>query len=70
MDPSGWVEQGGTLALAAFSIYMLNQVWKLRLEEVKRYAEELKSMNCEMRNVISRNTQAWLKMLERSDDSD
>jgi hypothetical protein len=56
---------GGTLGLAIFSIWMLNKVWELRLEEVKRYADELKQMNCEMKEAINRNTEAWVKMMER-----
>jgi formiminotetrahydrofolate cyclodeaminase len=58
-------EQGSAFALAVFTILVLNKVWKLRLEEVKRYAADLKEMNCQMREAIDRNTEAWMKMMER-----
>lgn len=51
--------------MAIFAIWMLNKAWELRLEEVQRYAEELKDMNCQMRDVIERNTKAWMRMMER-----
>lgn len=57
---------GGTLGLAIFAIYILNKVWELRLEDVARYAEELREMNCEMKDAINRNTEAWLTMMERT----
>jgi hypothetical protein len=58
-------QQGGTLGLAIAALWWLNKVWELRLEETKRYADELKEMNCEMRNVIDRNTEAWMRMMQR-----
>lgn len=58
---------GGTLGLAVFAIWMLNKTWELRIEEVKRYADSLRDMNCQMREVIERNTEAWMRMLERVD---
>lgn len=58
-------QHGGTLGLAVFAIWMMNKVWELRLEEVQRYAEELRDMNCQMRDVIERNTKAWMRMMER-----
>lgn len=58
-------QQGGTLGLAIAALWWLNKVWELRLEETKRYAAELKDMNCELRDAIERNTQAWVKMMER-----
>jgi len=58
-------QHGGTLGLAIFAIWMLNRTWELRVEEVQRYAERLEQMNCEMRNVIERNTETWMRMMER-----
>ena len=58
-------QHGGTLGLAIFAIWMLNKVWELRLEETKRYANDLREMNCEMRDAIDRNTSAWMRMMER-----
>lgn len=58
-------QHGGTLGLAIFAIWMLNRVWDLRLDEVKQHAEDIRTMNCEMRLVIERNTEAWIRMLER-----
>jgi hypothetical protein len=58
-------QHGGTLGLAIFAIWMLNRTWELRLEEVQRYAADLQDMNCEMRQVIERNTEAWMRMMER-----
>jgi hypothetical protein len=69
-------QTGGTLGLAIFAIWMLNRVWELRLEESKRasqlrieekerYAQDLREMNCEMKDVIERNTEAWMRMMER-----
>lgn len=58
-------QTGGTLGLAIFAIVALNKVWELRLEELQRYSEDLKAMNCEMREVIERNTKAFLNMTSR-----
>lgn len=60
-------QTGGTLGLAIFAIVALNKVWELRLEELQRYSEDLKAMNCEMREVIERNTEAFLNMTSRVD---
>lgn len=66
MDIIGVIAQhGGTLGLAIFAIWMMNRVWELRLEEVQRHAEDLRDMNCQMRDVIERNTEAWVRMMER-----
>jgi len=60
-------QHGGTLGLAIFAIWMLNKAWELRLEEAERYADELREMNREVREVIDRNTKVFLRMLERID---
>lgn len=59
---------GGTLGLAIFAIWMLNKVWELRLEEAQRYAEQLLDMNCQLRDVVTRNTEAWMRMMRDFDE--
>lgn len=59
------VENSGMVGIAIFAIHMLNRSWTLRLEESREYAEGLKEMNREMRNVIERNTKAFVRMMER-----
>lgn len=58
-------QHGGTLGLAIFAIWMLNKVWELRLEEVQRYSKQLEDINCQVRDAINRNTEAWITMMER-----
>jgi len=59
-------QHGGTLGLAVFAIWMLNRVWELRLEEAKRYADELHQVQQEVREALDRNTEAWTRMMERA----
>jgi len=48
---------GGTLGLAIFAIWRLDQAHKARIEELKEEREQL-------RNSLDRNTQAWQKATE------
>ena len=56
---------GGVVALAAFAIWMLNQVWAARLEEQKRHTEQIAQMWEETRKTLDANTEAITKLLER-----
>jgi len=59
-------QHGGTLGLAVFAIWMLNRSWELRLEEAKRYADDLRQMQQETREALDRNTEAFVRLLERN----
>ncbi len=58
-------EHGGTLGLAIFAIWMLNRTWELRLQEATRYASELRQLQQQTREALDRNTEAWVRMLQR-----
>lgn len=56
---------GGVVALAAFAIWMLNQVWASRLEEQKRHTQQITEMWQETRRALDANTEAITRLLER-----
>ena len=57
---------GGTLGLAIFAIWRLNEVWKARLEEVKRDRESIKELWECTREALQENTKVIALWLERS----
>ena len=59
-------QHGGTLGLAVFAIWMLNRTWELRLQEVARYANDLRQVQQETREALDRNTEAFVRLLERN----
>ncbi len=56
---------GGVVALAAFAIWMLNQVWSARLEEQKRHTQQITQMWEDTRKALDANTEAITRLLER-----
>lgn len=75
MDPL-WLailKEGGTLALAALALWMLNKVWDERLQEQKRNTEtekaqkqEYKELACKLSEVIEENTKVIAVFMERT----
>ena len=57
--------QGGTIALAAFAIYMLNRVWSERLEKEKQNTEMVKQMWEQTKCALEENTRAITLLIER-----
>ena len=47
------LKEGGTLAVAGFALWMLNKVWKDRLEEQKRHTEVEKSAKEDYKGLVT-----------------
>jgi hypothetical protein len=60
-------QTGGTMALAIFTIWMLNRVWEDRIKCAERYATDLRAMWDQMRTVIEENTTAIVRLTENLD---
>lgn len=59
------IEQTAPVALAVFSMWMLNKTWEARLEESRRYAENLMDLRRETLEALNRNTAALVRLCER-----
>ncbi len=57
--------QGGTIALAAFAIWMLNKVWSDRLAAEKKNTEMIKQCWEQTRRALEENTKAITLLIER-----
>jgi len=56
---------GPLAALAGFVIWTLNRVWKDRLHEECRHAEELKGLHEQTLKALQGNTEALIRLSER-----
>lgn len=61
------MEQGAAMALAIFSMWMLNRTWESRLEEAKRYAGEIADQRRALLEALNRNTEAITKICEKAE---
>jgi hypothetical protein len=59
------ITQGGTIALAAFAIFILNRVWADRLAEEKKNTEMIKQCWEQTRKALEENTKAVTVLIER-----
>ena len=67
------LKEGGTLAVAGFALWMLNKVWKDRLEEQKRHTEveksakeDYKGLVTQLQKTIEDNTRVIAVFIERT----
>lgn len=49
---------GGTLGLAIFAIWMLNKVWRDRLEKQEQVTEEMRGLRSETQSCLVASTEA------------
>lgn len=61
------IEQATPVALAAFSMWMLDKVWKERLAETQRHAEEIDELRKETLLALQQNTKAMTMLCGRGD---
>jgi hypothetical protein len=60
------LKEGGTVAVAAVSLWMLNRVWNERLLEAKRNNEALQLLTAQLQKAIEENTRVIAVFLERT----
>jgi hypothetical protein len=60
------LKEGGTVALAAVALWMLNRVWNERLLEAKRNNEALQMLTSQLQKAIEENTRVIAVFLERT----
>ena len=58
------VGQAGLAGIAGLSLWMLNAVWKHRLEEAKEWADKERADKTRLADVLQENTQAITAMTE------
>ncbi len=59
------LEQASPLALAVFSMWMLDRVWNARLHEATRHAEQIDETRKETLKALQQNTVAITLLCER-----
>lgn len=64
------IEQTAPVALAVFAMWRLNEVWKARLDEAQRYANEVREQRQELLGALNRNTEALVRLCERKRDAE
>ena len=62
------MDSGGTFGLAIFSIYILNKVWELRLEDTKRYAEEVRELRNATYRALENNTKVMQMLIAKLEE--
>lgn len=70
MDFTKILDMGGLAALAVIALWMLNETWKARLEDSKRYAADLRRLLDQVQHALENNTRAMTQWLERCDEVD
>lgn len=60
------LEQASPLALAIFSMWMLDRVWNARLHEATRHAEQIDETRKETLQALQENTAAITRLCERA----
>ncbi len=58
------IEQTTPIALAIFSMWMLNRVWEARLSESNRHAQEIDELRRETLLALQQNTAAVTRLCE------
>lgn len=59
------LEQASPLAMAVFSMWMLDRVWNARLHEATRHAEQIDAMRGDTLKALQQNTEAITRLCER-----
>lgn len=59
------LKEGGTAAIAAVALWILNRVWNDRLVEAKRNGEALQQLTAQLRETIEENTRVISIFLDR-----
>jgi len=59
------VGQAGLGGLAAFSLFILNAVWKQRVEDEKETAQQINEMRKQTLDALRRNTEVVTRLIER-----
>ena len=60
---------GPMAALAGFVIWMLNRVWKDRLQEQCRHTEQITALQRQTLEALNGNTEALVRLSERLDQT-
>lgn len=61
------VGQAGVGGLAAFALFLLNAVWKQRVEDEKQNASQINEMRKQTLDALQRNTEVVTRLVERLD---
>jgi hypothetical protein len=64
------IEQTAPVALAVFSMWMLNRTWEARIEEARRYAGELSELRRETLEALKQNTAAVTRLCSEMNHQD
>lgn len=68
MSGKDWIDlilnTGGVFGLAIFSIWILNKVWQLRLEDMQRYAEDMRELRDATFRALENNTRVMQQLVE------
>ena len=68
MSGKEWIDlilnSGGVFGLAVFSILAMNKVWQLRLEDVRRYAEDMRELRDATFRALENNTRVMQQLVE------
>ena len=59
------LNSGPLAALAGFALWISNQVWKARLADECRHADELRALQGQTLEALQRNTEAMTRLAER-----
>jgi len=60
------LKEGGTVAIAAVALWMLNRVWNDRLTESQRHNAALQQLTVQLQKTIEENTRVIAVFLERT----